>query len=94
MICYYETDLCKNHVHCLTCPNYVIPKTITNACKTNADHIRSMNDQELTKFLMSNWFTDDVCNHCEGRYDQCGDLNFCASKLNAWLTQERLQNDV
>ena len=57
------------------------PKTI----KTNADHIRSMNNEELAKFLMSRWFVDDVCEHCEGEYDRCGDEEFCESKILEWL---------
>ena len=33
---------------------------------TNADNIRSMNDEEMAKFLISKWFIDKVCKNCDG----------------------------
>lgn len=73
-------------------------KNINEMCKyrakkiTNADHIRSMTDTELAKFLMSGWFTDDVCKKCEGSYDRCGEFKYCESKIFEWL-QEFVNND-
>ena len=54
---------------------------------TNADNIRSMTDEKLAQFLMSQWFVDNVCKKCEGEYDRCGDLKFCESKILEWLQQ-------
>ena len=48
---------------------------------TNADKIRDMNDEELAKFLMSEWFAKDVCKNCDGEYDRCGDIEFCTKKI-------------
>ena len=55
--------------------------------KTNGDKIRSMKDDELAKFLMSNWFTDGVCKNCDGEYDRCGDFEFCTKEILKWLTK-------
>ena len=61
------------------------PKMIT----TNGDYVRAMNDTELAHFMMTAWFVDGVCKHCEGEYDMCGDLKFCESKVLEWLQKEK-----
>ena len=52
---------------------------------TNADRIRDMKDNELAKFLMSEWFTKGVCKNCDGEYDRCGDSKFCTKEILKWL---------
>lgn len=56
---------------------------------TNGDNVRAMNDKEFAHFMMTAWFVDDVCKHCEGEYDRCGDLKFCESKVLEWLLKEK-----
>ena len=56
--------------------------------ETNADKLRSMNDEALAEFLMSRWFIDDVCKKCEGEYDKCGINKFCESKILEWLQKK------
>ena len=60
-------------------------KEYINNGYTNADRIREMNDDELAKFLMSDWFVKDVCKKCECEYDRCGDLEFCTEKILEYL---------
>ena len=52
MNCKYESEFCRSHIHCSTCPHYEVGNIIIETCKTNAHKIRSMNDEELTEFLV------------------------------------------
>lgn len=54
---------------------------------THAEVMREMTDEELAKFLMSDWFAGDVCKNCEGSYDRCGDVKFCELKILEWLQE-------
>ena len=59
---------------------------------SNGDYIRSMSNEELAEFLMSSWFTDNVCKNCESEYngyDKCGDMDFCESKIFEWLSKNK-----
>lgn len=57
---------------------------------TNADNIRAKSNEELAEFLVSNWFVDNVCKNCKGKYDRCGDDKFCESKILEWLLKRRV----
>ena len=52
--------------------------------KTNADHIRSMTDEELAKFI-PNWSYTDACT-CGEHYD-VGCNNECEKCVAEWLKQ-------
>lgn len=51
--------------------------------KTNADHIRSMTDEELAKFI-PNWSYTDSCK-CGEHYVDCN--NECEKCVAEWLQQ-------
>ena len=56
---------------------------IVEAQKTNADHIRSMTDEELCKFLGEYKF----CDICEEGCDSCTYSGDCDKRLLDWLQQ-------
>ena len=64
-------------------------KKETKEVITNGGYIRSKDNKELAKFLMSNWFIEELCQCCEGEYDKCGDLKFCESKIYKWLLKTK-----
>ena len=51
--------------------------------KTNADHIRSMTDEELARFI-PNWSYTDACK-CGEHYVDCN--NECEKCVAEWLKQ-------
>ena len=75
-------DMCKKDAH---------PCAYSKACfepeepkpKTNADHIRSMTDEELAKFI-PNWSYTDACK-CGEHYVDCN--NECEKCVAEWLRQ-------
>ena len=56
------------------------PTTMDLDCKTNADHIRSMTDEELAEFLMS-----DICGTVSPKDFDC--YGACIDCTTIWLRQ-------
>lgn len=50
MNCKYETEWCKNHMHCLVCSHYVIPEG-TTLFKEIKDYKRDIHNGIVTKTL-------------------------------------------
>ena len=79
MICPYETEVCRKDVHCAMCSHYVEPEGITTkSCKTNADYIRSLTNEE-----MAEWLVYKVkCMACDA--ENC-ESKFCVNLMKQWL---------
>ena len=75
-----------NCKECGSCKKYVEHEETKEIITTNFDNIKSMDMIEMSKFLISNWFANDVCKNCEYQYDKCGNLEFCTSEILKWLS--------
>ena len=64
-------------------------KNLTEKTTTNFEKIQSMSSTQMAEFLMSDWFTKNVCKNCEGEYDKCGDGKFCESQILKWLLSKK-----
>lgn len=83
--CPFKTPCCGDEeayfVEGSTCDKF--NQEVLSPPPTNADHIRSMSDEELAKFI-PNWSYTDACK-CGEHYVDCN--NECEKCVAEWLQQ-------
>lgn len=82
--CFGKKDFCDDNTKCFRCDFCDSSGGEERECiETNADHIRSMTDEELAEFI-PNWSYTDACK-CGEHYVDCN--NECEKCIAEWLEQ-------
>lgn len=92
----FAEDVCKTYEEC-NCKIVEVSLTIVQETKTNADHIRSMSDEELAT-LIYNWIDDKFCNNsseCAALLETGNGIpeERCMGCLRKWLKQPYKENN-
>lgn len=72
MSCKYETEWCKNHVHCITCPHYeILELKGKNPMKTKEQKVERYFDIKEAEIkininIKNNWHVNTCISTCSG----------------------------